>query len=152
MAGSFLPAFSSAPIFLCANMCARHGLLPVLHDMLEIHICTLLYIFSSATSPSGYVQQGFKKPSNNQYDSSEQGVCAGKADQRPRKDALLYCRLNMALPALLLLQRAELGADVLVDRPCTFIHWKVVYFGGLLCTESVTAAVADLVFFYSLNE
>lgn len=58
----------------------------------------------------------------------------------------------MALPALLLLQRAELGADVLVDRPCTFIHWKVVYFGGLLCTESVTAAVADLVFFYSLNE
>lgn len=152
MAGSCLPAFSSATILLCANTHTRHGLLPVLHDMLETHICTLLYISAGATSASGYVQRGFKKASNNQCDSVEQGVCAEKAGQRPQEDALLYCSLSMALPALLLLQRAELGANVLADRPCTFIHWKVVYFGGLLHTESVTAAVADLLLFYSSNE
>ena len=133
-------------------MHTRHGLLPVLHDMLETHICTLLCISGGATSASGYVQQGFKKASNNQRDSFEQGVCAGKAGQRPQEDVLLYCSLRMALPALLLLQRAELGANVLVDRPCTFIRWKVLYFGGLLYTESVIAAVADLVLFYALNE
>lgn len=42
MAGSFLPAFASATILLCATMPARHGLLPVLHDVLENPHCTLL--------------------------------------------------------------------------------------------------------------
>lgn len=45
-----------------------------------------------------------------------------------------------------------MGAKASVDRLGTFIHWKVVYFGGLLHTEPATVAVADLVLFYSLNE
>lgn len=76
----------------------------------------------------------------------------GKADQRQQEDALLNGILRMSLPALLLLQRAELGADVLVGRPCMFIHWKVLYFGELLYNETMTIAVANLVLFYSLNE
>lgn len=81
--------------------------------MLETHIGPLLYVSASATSAYGYVQQGFLKVSNNQRDSFEQGVCCGKAGPRSQEDALLYC---MAMPAPLLLQRAEPGANVLVGR------------------------------------
>lgn len=100
--------FSSAAILLCTNMLTRHGLLPGLHDMLATHICTLLCVAASATSASGYVQQDFKKSSSNQCDLLEQGICAGKAGHRPPGDALLYCSLSRVLPALPLLQRAEL--------------------------------------------
>lgn len=84
--------------------------------MLETHICPLLYVSASATSAYGYVQQDFLKVSNNQHDSFEQGVCCGKAGPRPQEDALLYCSPSMAMPAPLLLQRAEPGANLLVGR------------------------------------
>lgn len=85
---SILP---SAAILLCANMLTRHGLLPGLHYILAAHICTLLCIAASATSASRYVQQGFKKSISNQHALLEEGVCAGKAGQKPQEDALLYC-------------------------------------------------------------
>lgn len=72
----------------------------------------------------------------------------GKAGQRPQDNALVSCSLSMALPALLLLQRANMSVASL----CTFNHWKVSYFEGLLHIEPLTAAVADVVHFYSLNE
>lgn len=101
--------FPSAAILLCVNMITRHGFLPGLHYILATHICTLLCIAASATSVSGYVQQGFKKSIKiDQHALLEQGVCAGKAGQRPKGDALLYCSLSRVLPAVPLLQRAEL--------------------------------------------
>jgi len=130
-------------------MHTRH---PVSDGVVESHSRTLLYISAGASSASGCVQQGFKKASDNQCDSFEQGVCVGKAGQSLQEDALLECSLSVASPALLLLQRAELGANMLVGRLCTFIQWKVLCFGELLHTEPVTAAVADLVLFCSVNE
>lgn len=100
--------FSSSAILLCANMLARHGLLPGWHDMLATHIFTQLCIAASGNSASGYVQQGFKKCLSNQHTLLEQGVSVGKAGQRPQGDVLLYCSLSRVLPALPLLQKAKL--------------------------------------------
>lgn len=62
LAVSFLPAFASATISLCANTYARRGLLPVLCDMLETHLAHCFVFLLVRLQHLDMCRKVFKKP------------------------------------------------------------------------------------------